>query len=90
MAECMIPMIVLGPKVKFEPAFELVGIRFEGVLSEGQPLEILVTAKAKTPVKEELLFQLKVDAGLEDIQPRKEVFTGHRPRLSDPLDAEGR
>ena len=76
LAECMIPMIVLGPKVKFEPAFDLVGIRFEGVLSEGQPLDILITARAKTPVKEELLFQLQVDAGLDDIQPRKEVFSG--------------
>ena len=48
LAECMIPIIVLGPKVKFEPAFDLVGIRFEGVLSEGQPLDILITARAKT------------------------------------------
>ena len=32
----LIPMIVLGPKVKFEPAFDLAGIRFEGVLSERQ------------------------------------------------------
>ncbi|OWK45509.1 PglZ domain-containing protein [Fimbriiglobus ruber] len=90
MAECMIPMIVLGPKVKFEPAFDLVGIRFEGVLSEGQPLDILITAKAKTPVKEELLLQLQVDAGLDDIQPRKEVFTGteqeYRVRWTPKVD----
>jgi hypothetical protein len=76
MAECMIPMIVLGPKMKFEPAFDLVHIRFDGVLSEGQPLEILITARAKMPVNEELLIQLQVDAGLDDIQPRKEVFSG--------------
>ena len=90
MAECMIPIIVLGPKVKFEPAFDLVGIRFEGVLAEGQPLDILLTARAKTPVKEELLFQLQVDAGLDDIQPRKEVFTGteheYRVRWTPKLD----
>ena len=90
MAECMIPMIVLGPKIKFEPAFELVGIRFEGVLAEGQPLDILITAKAKTPVKEEVLFQLQVEAGLDDIQPRKEVFTGteheYRVRWTPKVD----
>jgi hypothetical protein len=63
MAECMIPLIVLGPKIKFEPAFDLVGIRFDGVLSEGQPLEILITARAKVPVNEELLIRLQVDAG---------------------------
>jgi hypothetical protein len=92
LAECMIPMIVLGPKLKFEPAFDLVGIRFDGVLAEGQPLDILLTVRAKTPVKEELLFQLQVDAGLDDIQPRKEVFTGSElefrvrwtPRLDIP------
>jgi hypothetical protein len=90
LAECMIPLIVLGPKVKFEPAFDLVRIRFEGVLAEGQPLDILLTARAKTLVKEELLFQLQVEAGLEDIQPRKEVFTGteheYRVRWTPKLD----
>jgi hypothetical protein len=46
------------------------------VLSEGQSLEIVITAKAKTGVNEEILLQLQVDAGLDDIQPRKEVFIG--------------
>jgi hypothetical protein len=88
LAECMIPLIVLGPKVKFEPAFELVGIRFEGVLSEGQPLDILITARAKTPPKDEVLIQLKVEA--DDIQPRKEVFSGteheYRVRWTPKVD----
>jgi hypothetical protein len=91
LAECMIPVIVLGPKVKFEPAFDLVNIRFEGVLSEGQPLDIVLTAQAKTPVKEDVLFQLQVDAGLDDIQPRKEVFSGteheYRVRWTPKLDS---
>jgi len=76
MAECFIPLIVLGPKIEFEPAFELVGIRFEGVLSENQPIDILVQAKAKSPVMDDILFQLQVDAGQDLIQPRKEVFSG--------------
>src|SRR5262249_45832782 len=88
MAECMIPLIVLGPKVTFEPAFDLVGIRFEGVLSEGQPLDILITARAKTPLKDELLIHLKVEA--DDIQPRKEVFSGtehdYRVRWTPKVD----
>lgn len=89
-------MIVLGPKVKFEPAFELFGIRFEGVPSEGQPLHILLMARARAPVKEEVLFQLQVDAGLDDIQSRKEVFSGieHEyrvlwtPKLDNPTAEE--
>ena len=96
LAECMIPLIVLGPKVKSEPAFELVGIRFEGVLSEGQPLDNTITARAKTPVKDEVLIQLQVEAGLDDIQPRKEVFSGSEqdyrvrwtPNVDDPTPHE--
>jgi PglZ domain len=96
LAECMIPIIVLGPKVKFEPAFDLVNIRFEGLLSEGQPLDILITARAKTPVKEEVLIQLQVEAGLDDIQPRKEVFSGTEddyrvrwmPKVDNPTPEE--
>ena len=76
LAECMIPIIVMGPKVKLEPAFELVALRFDGILSEGQPIDILITARAKAPVKDEVLIQLQVEAGLDEIQPRKEVFSG--------------
>jgi hypothetical protein len=90
LAECMIPLIVLGPKVKAEPAFDLVSIRFEGILSEGQPLEIIITAKAKAAVKDEVLIQLQVEAGLDDIQPRKEVFSGtehdYRVRWTPKVD----
>ncbi|MCO6458530.1 MAG: PglZ domain-containing protein [Pirellulaceae bacterium] len=91
LAECMIPLIVLGPKVKSEPAFELIGVRFDGVLAEGQPIDIVLTARARTPVKEEILLQLQVEAGLDDIQPRKEVFTGteheYRVRWTPKLDS---
>ena len=71
MAECFIPMIVLGPKIAFEPAFELVGIRFEGILTENQPIDILVQAKAKSPVLEDILFQLQVDAGQDESSPAR-------------------
>ena len=76
LAECMIPLVVLGPKEKFEPPFDLVDVQFEGARAEGQPLTIVVTARAKAALTEEVLFHLRVDAGLDDIQPRKEVFTG--------------
>ena len=90
LAECMIPMIVLGPKKKVEPAFDLISIRFEGILSEGQPLDIIITAKAKKPLKDEVLIQFQVEAGLDDIQPRKEVFSGteqeYRVRWTPKVD----
>src|SRR5271166_3617610 len=61
MAECFIPMVVLGPKIAFEPAFELTGIRFEGALTENQPIDILIQARAKTAIVEDVLFVLQVD-----------------------------
>jgi len=76
MAECFIPMVVLGPKIAFEPAFEFTGIRFEGVLTENQPLEILIQARANAAMVEDALFLLQVDLGPDSIQPRKDVFSG--------------
>jgi hypothetical protein len=76
LAECLIPIVVLGPKIKFELPVELVGLRFEGALSEQQPIDIVLKARAKAPLREDLLIQLQVDAGTDGLQPRKEVFTG--------------
>jgi hypothetical protein len=74
MGECFIPLYVLGPKVTFEPAFELVDLSFDGNPMEGESLDIVVTARSRQVVVQDLLFQL--DTNLEDIQPRKEVFNG--------------
>jgi len=91
LAECLIPMVVLGPKVKFEPAFELAGIRFEAVVAENEAVDIIVTAKAKSPVMDDVIFQLQVDTGMDDIQPRKEVFSGvereYRVRWTPKVDS---
>ena len=54
----------------------MTGLRFEGPLTENQPIDILVQAKAKASLQEEVLFVLQVEAGQDTIQPRKEVFDG--------------
>lgn len=82
MAECLIPLHKLEPKVSIERPFELTGIDFEGNLSEGETVDILVTATATKPngmlfsdeVDSDILFRLSAD--LSDVQPRKEVFSG--------------
>jgi len=80
MAECLIPLYVLGPKVEFEPAFALVDLTFEGATTEGETIDIVVTAKARAKdnlfgeVEEDVLFQL--DTNLDEVQARKEVFSG--------------
>lgn len=82
MAECLIPMHRLEPKVVIERPFELIDLDFEGNLSEGETVDILVTAKAVKPkdmlfgdqIDHDILFRL--DADLAEVQPRKEVFSG--------------
>ena len=91
MAECMIPLIVLGPKVKFEPAVRVWSASASrACYPRGSRSTSCITARAKTPVKEEVLFQLQVEAGLDDIQPRKEVFSGteheYRVRWTPKVD----
>jgi hypothetical protein len=96
LAECMISLVALGPKEKFEPPLDLVGIRFEGALAEGQPLTVVVTAMTAAALAEEALFQLRVDAVRDDIQPRKEVFAGAEheycvhwtPKIDTPAQEE--
>lgn len=96
MAECLIPMVVLGPKSEFEPPFELTGLRFEGPLTENQPIDILIQARARGSAQEEILFQLQIEAGDDTIQPRKEVFGGAEhefrirwtPKLDSPTPEE--
>lgn len=83
MAECLIPMLKLEPKIVLERPFELTEIEFEGELAEGNVLEIVVTAEERKPgylfVAEksdfnDILFQLTAD--LKEVQPRKEIFSG--------------
>lgn len=82
MAECLIPLHKLEPKVSIERPFELTGIDFEGNLSEGETVDILITATAIKPsgmlfgaeIDGDILFRLSAD--LTDVQARKEVFSG--------------
>ena len=74
MAECLIPMCVLGPKAKYEPAFEFVQLTVEGSPVEGETLDIVVKAQSKQLFVEDLLFRL--DTNLEEVQARTEIFSG--------------
>lgn len=76
MAECLVPMVVLGPKGVARPPFGLVKLDFEGNPVEGENLELIlaVTARASAPIESEILFQLAAD--IDDLPARKEVFSG--------------
>jgi hypothetical protein len=76
MAECLVPMIVMGPKGVARPPFELVKLDIEGNAVEGENLEVVlvVTARASASMEGEVLFQLAAD--IDDLPARKEVFSG--------------
>ena len=76
MAECLVPMVVLGPKGVARPPFGLVKLDIEGNPVEGENLEVIlvVTARASVPMENEILFQLAAD--IDDLPARKEVFSG--------------
>ncbi len=76
MAECLIPMIVLGPKGVARPPFGLVKLDIEGNPVEGENLEVIlvVTARASVAIENEILFQLAAD--IDDLPARKEIFSG--------------
>lgn len=76
MAECLVPMIVLGPRGAARPPFGLVTLDIEGNPVEGENLEVIlvVAARASAPIEHEILFQLAAD--IDDLPARKEVFSG--------------
>jgi hypothetical protein len=76
MAECLVPMVVLGPKGLARPPFGLVKVEFEGNPVEGENLEVnlAVTARASASIEHEILFQLAAD--IDDLPARKEIFSG--------------
>jgi len=80
MAECMVPVIVMGPRQAEQSALQIESIQQVGSVSEGEGLELEVTiaaTRAKLP-----------DTGIaltfsrEDIPARREVFHGERTRYS--------
>jgi hypothetical protein len=76
MAECLVPMVVLGPKGVARPPFGLVKLEFEGNPVEGENLEVIlvVIARASSPIESEFLLLLAAD--IDDLPARKEVFSG--------------
>ena len=90
MAECLVPMVVLGPKRTALPPFGLLRLDIEGNPVEGENLEVVlaVTARASVTMVDEILFLLAAD--IDDLPARKEVLLRGRPDLPNPLGPEDR
>lgn len=91
MAECLVPMAVLGPRQAGQRLLNIESVRQVGSASEGEALELEITLQASQFFTADLPFTLSFS--LEDIPTRKEIFSGLRkiivvrwtPRLGEIL-----
>ncbi len=75
LAECLIPMVVLGPRRKDQGALFMDALRQVGSVSEGEPLEIEIVVRAYQMVMQDLAITLAFN--LKEVPaPRKEIFSG--------------
>jgi hypothetical protein len=96
LAECMVPMVVLGPRQLEQPLLVIESMRQVGVVNEGQALTLeLVIVPGQISLPD---IPLHFAFSHEEILGRREIFTGQRttytfqwtPRLGDitPADRE--
>lgn len=76
LAECMVPMAVLGPRQAAQRLLNIESVRQVGSASEGEPLELEITLQASQLFTADLPFTLSFS--LDEIPTRKEIFSGLR------------
>lgn len=80
MAECFVPMAVLGPRKAAQQLLTLESVRQVGSASEGEMLELEITLQASQMLTPEIPFTLSFNR--EEIPTRKEIFSGMRKTIS--------
>jgi hypothetical protein len=93
LAECLVPMVVMGPRPQRQPWLALADVAQVGSVSENEPLTLALTIKANRPGLEEISLTLSFSH--EEIAVRRELFNGREaaytvqwtPRLGDIGDA---
>ncbi|NLG52328.1 MAG: hypothetical protein GX552_19655, partial [Chloroflexi bacterium] len=89
LAECLVPMIVMGPKLHDQPAFVLDDLRQVGSHSEDEPLSLEVTLKSlrlgAPPTAVTLQFSDKGPATRREVIDKQEAryILSWRPRLDE-------
>lgn len=102
LAECLVPMVVLGPRRADRPALHIERVEQVGSVSEGEELELQITvvpaqiALPETPLTADRSISLTFSR--REIPARREVFAGIKaaytvrwqPDLADVTDEERR
>lgn len=94
LAECMVPMVVLGPKRKEQPVLAIEKVAQVGSVSEGEELTLEITVVPMRIAQPDLSITLSFTR--EGIPTRREVFRGVRatytvrwqPKLGDMSDSD--
>ena len=74
LAECLVPMIVLGPKAEAQPALGIESLRQIGSVSEGEPLTLEVSVVPLAIGLGDIAVTLSFSR--DEIPVQREVFTG--------------
>lgn len=86
LAECLVPMVVMGPRRGEEPALAIESVAQVGSVSEGEPLTLEITVapmQAKLPdMAITADVSISLSFSLEEIPTRREVFRGKRATYS--------
>jgi hypothetical protein len=94
LAECLIPMVVMGPPQANQPALYLDSLRQVGTISEGEALTLEIVVSPGQIGLADLVFDLTFSR--DEIPARRELFTGQAatctvswtPRMDQVTPAE--
>jgi hypothetical protein len=96
LAECLVPMVVLGPRRAEQPALHIERVEQVGSVSEGEEMELQITVAPMQIALPEMSITLAFSR--KEIPTRREVFRGARtiyttrwqPDLADVTDEDRR
>jgi hypothetical protein len=94
LAECLVPMVVMGPRRGEQPALAIESVEQAGSVSEGDPLTLEITLVSRQIGLPDLAITLAFSQA--EIPTRREVFRGKRttyrvswtPQLDDISDED--
>jgi hypothetical protein len=80
LAECMLPMVVMGPRRGEEPVLRIESVEQAGSVSEGEPLTLEITIVPMQTGLPDVAMTLSFSR--DEIPTRREVFRGRRATYS--------
>ncbi len=96
LAECLVPMVVMGPRREEQPALRIESVQQVGSVSEGEDLELEIVVVPMQMALPDISVTLTFSR--DDIPTRREVFRGTRttytvrwqPQFGDVTDEDRR